>query len=138
VNRDVTLVVGPPCAGKTTWALAHAAPGVEVIDFDAIAVDLGSPSSHDHPPAIYWRAVREQRRREQRVALNPRARAIVVRTLADPRERLAVARRLRATYVEVIDPGRDVVEPRVATQRPRRAMEAVTAWYALNPPEEAP
>jgi hypothetical protein len=44
----LTIVTGPPCAGKTTHVRQHALPGDIVIDFDALAVALGSPVSHGH------------------------------------------------------------------------------------------
>jgi hypothetical protein len=48
----VTVVTGPPCAGKSSHIRARAAAGDVVIDLDGIAVALGSPDTHDHPPAV--------------------------------------------------------------------------------------
>lgn len=48
----LTVVTGPPCAGKTTHVRNRATPGDIVIDLDQLAQALGSPDSHDHPPAI--------------------------------------------------------------------------------------
>lgn len=48
----LTVVTGPPCAGKTTHVAKHKQAGDLVIDYDAIAVALGSPDSHDHPEHI--------------------------------------------------------------------------------------
>jgi hypothetical protein len=42
----LTIITGPPCAGKTTYMREHAKPGDIVVDFDAIAQALGSPVSH--------------------------------------------------------------------------------------------
>lgn len=50
--RPVTVVAGPPCAGKTTYVQAQAAPGDLVVDYDALAAALGSPDSHAHPEAL--------------------------------------------------------------------------------------
>ena len=48
-----TVVCGPPAAGKTTRAGEIAArSGGEVIDFDVIARQLGSPDEHDHPEGV--------------------------------------------------------------------------------------
>lgn len=44
----LTVVTGPPCAGKTTYVRQHALPGHIIIDFDLIAQALGSPVSHGH------------------------------------------------------------------------------------------
>lgn len=48
----VTVVAGPPCAGKTTWVDAHRGPHDLVVDHDRLAVALGSEASHGHPPAL--------------------------------------------------------------------------------------
>lgn len=48
----LTVVAGPPCAGKTTYVQQHAQPGDLTVDYDAIAVALGSTDSHDHPPSL--------------------------------------------------------------------------------------
>lgn len=48
----ITVIAGPPCSGKTTYARQHARPGDIVIDFDAIAQALGSLDGHDHDPRI--------------------------------------------------------------------------------------
>ncbi len=45
---NLTVITGPPCAGKTTYARQHALPGDITVDFDAIAQALGSPASHGH------------------------------------------------------------------------------------------
>jgi AAA domain len=44
----ITVVTGPPCAGKTAHVRKHALPGDVVIDFDEIAKAIGSPENHDH------------------------------------------------------------------------------------------
>jgi predicted kinase len=48
----ITLIAGPPCAGKTTLARQLAESGHVVIDFDDIAVRLGSPRGWRHPQPI--------------------------------------------------------------------------------------
>ena len=44
----ITVVSGKPGSGKTTYVAEHKSPGDLVIDFDAMAVAMGSPVSHDH------------------------------------------------------------------------------------------
>ncbi len=44
----ITVVYGPPCAGKTTHVAEHRGPDDVVIDVDALASALGSPTGHDH------------------------------------------------------------------------------------------
>jgi len=51
-HTNITLVTGPPCSGKTTYVQQHMQPGDLVIDYDALAVALGSPDTHDHPKQL--------------------------------------------------------------------------------------
>ncbi len=39
----LTIITGPPCAGKTTWVRQHAQAGDVIIDFDQLAAALGAP-----------------------------------------------------------------------------------------------
>jgi predicted transcriptional regulator len=48
----LTVVTGPPCAGKSTYIRQHAMPDDIVIDFDQIAQALGSQVTHGHSPHI--------------------------------------------------------------------------------------
>lgn len=45
---SVTLVCGPPCAGKSTHVEQHAKPDDLILDLDAIAQQFGSPNTHTH------------------------------------------------------------------------------------------
>lgn len=82
-TAHITVVTGPPCSGKTTYVNEHAKSGDVVIDYDALAVALGSPDTHDHPEhlrpvvtATWVAAITEARRSDNRVWLvrvNPSA-----------------------------------------------------------------
>lgn len=48
----ITVITGPPCSGKSTYARAHARGDDIVIDFDVIAQALGSQVTHGHSPHI--------------------------------------------------------------------------------------
>src|SRR5215217_2640653 len=48
----ITVITGPPTAGKTTYIQRHAQLGDVVVDMDALAVALGSTHTHNHPPHI--------------------------------------------------------------------------------------
>lgn len=44
----ITLVYGPPGAGKSTYVERHAQPGELVVDYDRIGHAIGSPDRHTH------------------------------------------------------------------------------------------
>lgn len=131
MTRRVVLVVGPPGAGKSTWAHAHAGPDDTVVDFDDIARALGSRHAHRHDSGVVARAIAEQRRQERAVASMDEGTAYVVRVASNPQERAYLATRLRADEVRVIDPGRAAVEPHLVG-RPESARREVDRWYRLN------
>lgn len=56
----ITVVYGPPCAGKTTLVSQRRSESDIVIDMDALARALGSPRGHDHD-RIHWQAAAEAR-----------------------------------------------------------------------------
>lgn len=44
----VVAVIGPPCSGKSTFVAERRQPGDLVVDWDDLAVALGSPDPHTH------------------------------------------------------------------------------------------
>lgn len=56
----LTVITGPPCSGKTTYARQHAKPGDIIVDFDLIAQALGSPVTHGHDRQ-FWKVAIEAR-----------------------------------------------------------------------------
>lgn len=135
----LTVVVGPPAAGKSTWVLARAKPGDIVIDFDRLAVALtgagGDP--HDHAGAVAAVA-RAARRAAIDTAL---ARCTDVDTYlihtSPGAARMAEYQQMGA-HVVTLDPGRDVVRQRVRAERPQRTYAAIEKWYAQHLEVTAP
>lgn len=126
----LTVVVGPPAAGKSTWVLERAKPGDVVIDFDRLAVALtglgGDPHDHSAPVAAVTRAARTA---AIAAAIKQADRANVYVIHSSPgQQRMAEYRELGAQIV-TIDPGRDVVRERCKTERPRRMFAAIDEWY---------
>lgn len=125
-STRIVLVVGPPAAGKTTWALSKATENDVVIDYDALAAALGPMSAHGatrsrHETTMKLRnlLIRETQRGELRdvdrvflLSTNPNAEA-----------------QFPHHEVEVVDPGREVVEERVKRDRPDEFWELVDRWY---------
>ncbi|ANA87604.1 polynucleotide kinase [Gordonia phage Jeanie] len=128
-GHQVTVVCGPPAAGKTTFIHEHAKPGDVVIDFDALAVALQLPgaSTHDHPDGVPHVAA-AARTAAIAAATGPRGRARVWLVDTQPTPKRLGSYRARGWRVVTIDPGRDVVMARMG-ERPPRALEAVARWY---------
>lgn len=131
------VVTGPPASGKSAYVEANASPADVVIDLDRIAAALTvAPSdSHDHPPYV------------RHVAIGARAEAIHRATrLREPvtvwlihavpsREQLAEYRRRRFTIVAV-DPGEQLVQERIAAERPAGAAAVAARWYEQHDDRE--
>ena len=48
MSSRISYVIGPPGSGKSTYVRIHMNPGDLVLDFDALAVAIGSPSRDHH------------------------------------------------------------------------------------------
>lgn len=128
----ITVVMGPPAGGKSTYVREHASLKDIVIDLDEIARAL-MPSQLDARTHVYPDHVKH-------VAIGARAAAIERATRlingchvwiihAIPTgDDLEMYRMLRYEIV-TIDPGRSVVEQRVRDERPPSFMPGVARWY---------
>jgi len=134
-----TVVLGPPCAGKTAHVAAHARPGDVVVDLDRIAAALQPEvvgPTRDHPRHLRHVAIGARRAALERAmrTLQP-GRTWIVHGDPSPAD-LDLYRLLRYELVTV-DPGRDVVETRAGAQ----LGAYVSRWYARHgdtPPEPEP
>lgn len=127
------VVTGPPAGGKTTWVRQHAKPGDVVIDLDAIAQALTvGTDTHRHTRAVLRCA---QRARSVAIdeALKHAARTDVWIIHALPEARHLARYEQHGARLVTIDPGREVVEARVAEQRPPGTRTVVARWYARHP-----
>lgn len=131
-TREVILICGPPCAGKTTLALDLKQPGDLLLDRDLIALAFGSRYPHRQGARMRKAAEVKMRHELDRVASMTAGRAIVVRCLPNHHTRAALARRLGAE-VRLLDPGIDeCVRRAVADQRPAGTAASIREWYAIN------
>jgi predicted kinase len=132
--RQVTLVTGPPCAGKTTHVERHAHPGDLVACFDELARKAGSRNRHRH--------TREQRaaagaafRRLTATLPTYQGTAWVVRCAPTAEERAALADEVQATTVLVLMPPMAVCLRRAqAAGREPRVPGVIRRWYAIYSP----
>lgn len=131
----IKVVTGPPAAGKTTHILEHAKPEDIVIDLDAITRALmpaAPEATHVYPEHVRHVGIGARKAaidRATRIAY--RCTVWIIHSVPHPNQ-LAEYRALRYQII-TIDPGRDVVERRAHTTRPRYMWKAVAKWYATYP-----
>ena len=139
--RQVTLICGPPCAGKSTWVAERASPGDLVVDFDAIARRLGSRSRHDHPQHVKNAVNAEVERLFELIERSDDVTGWVIRTLPVGADRAALAERLRADRVVVMRPTLAEIRRRAAADnRPAWTVQAARRWweqFSPHPIDEA-
>lgn len=128
----IHVVVGPPCAGKSTFVKENRESGDVVVDFDAIAMALGADESHDAPKGIRQAAFAA---RDSAIAeilekdlpgwvIHSRPSAVLIEKYENA----------GATF-HLIDPGMETCLERAATDdRPERTPDVIRAWYD-DPPE---
>jgi hypothetical protein len=126
----ITLVMGPPAGGKSTYVNKHAQPGDLIVDYDAIATSLGA-TSHTYGQALHpavnaaRNAILRQLRRGEAGAT--RAWILSANPEAD--------RRFPYHELVVIDPGEDnAIANARAAHRPSDYLEAIRKWYVERQP----
>ena len=128
MTRQVTIVCGPPCAGKTTWVRERAQAGDLVVDYDDIARRLGSPRQHDHGPRYHRRVEAVIARALAGIEAGRHERAWVIRSLPSTTERDALARRLSASVVVLDEPDEVLHERARRRDNPSRTIRAIREW----------
>lgn len=133
-GATVTIVTGPPAAGKSTYVREHAASGDIVIDLDEIAraiMPLDPDSTHVYPQHVRHVAIGMRKAAIDRATrLAERCTVWLIHAVPSP-DQLEEYRRLRWPII-TIDPGRDIVELRARTMRPAIMWPAVERWYQMH------
>lgn len=134
MTRQVTIVCGPPCAGKTTWVASHAAASDTILDVDTLAKLCGSDRDHGHEGRYYRDAQTEFWALCETVRIS-NVTAWVIRGAPDPQARKKLAKACGATRTIVLLPPRDVLHMR-ALERDTGVsgtavdtMRAITKWH---------
>ena len=126
----ITLIMGPPAAGKNTYVQQHARPGDLIVDYDAIATSLGAnphQRGQDLHPAVS--AARNAILRQLRRGETGATRAWILS--ANPE----ADRRFPFHEVVLVDPGQEqVLENARSAGRPRDYIDAIHRWYEARQP----
>ena len=133
----LTVVIGPPAAGKSTWCRQQAGPDDVIIDHDLIALALSPPrdgeSKHEHSKAV--KAVTKAARQAAIDKALTLSRDVDVYLIhSTPSRQLLDTYRARGARIQVIDPGMDVVLERAKRERPWWMQGAIRNWYAQQDP----
>lgn len=127
----IAVVVGPPCAGKSTYVRAMARPGDVTVDYDALAVALGSDRRHEAPRSVAECAF-AARSAAVSALIAGGYDGYVIHTRPSAGD-MGRYRRAGARFV-LLDPGEDECLARAERdRRPPRTFDAIRSWYE-NPP----
>lgn len=128
----VTIVYGPPCAGKTTYVRENRGPGEPVVDFDALAVAFGAPDRDDVSGSIIQCALAAKSAAVARILdLDAIDTAWIIYT-SPSREALAGFEKDGAVVVR-LDPGEMVCKERaLEAGRPQAVITAIENWYSRD------
>ncbi|MEU1152631.1 HK97 family phage prohead protease [Streptomyces sp. NPDC005918] len=130
---SIMVVVGPPCAGKSTYIAEHKTAGDVVVDFDALAAALGSTIPHDAPAGVRDVALAARKAAIAKVMAGVDADAWIIHTSPPP----GAMSEYEAVGVELVllDPGIDVCLSRAdEDKRPDGTAAAIEQWYETPPP----
>ncbi|MCC8930824.1 ATP-binding protein [Rhodococcus sp. I2R] len=127
----IRVIVGPPCAGKSTYITENAAPGDTIVDFDALAKAFGSIGHHDTPLPMR-RVVQAARSAAIAQILMGRVEnAWVIDT--DPTRMMQAQYRRAGAEIILLDPGlATCLERATADERPDWTAEQIRRWYRLR------
>ena len=126
----INIIIGPPCAGKSTHIREQAKAGDVLIDYDQIATAIGSDVPHQAKGDIRKVALSMRHRAIDEITKGIDADSWIIHSNPSP---LLLARyeEAGATFT-MIDPGQaDCIER--ASDRPEGTADAIADWYA-NPP----
>ena len=129
---DINVIIGPPCAGKSTYIKENATQGDVLIDYDAMAMALGAGSTHTASGAIREVALRLRYSAINKILEGISAPAWIIHT--NPRQSLIDDYAEAGAVFTIVDPGKAVCLERVEKDyRPEGTAEVIEAWYESPP-----
>lgn len=126
----LTLVIGPPASGKSTWVREQAKPGDIVIDFDALANTI-TPGDHGHDHLPHIIAVTKAARHAAITEAVKHRKSVGVYIIhSTPSIRLIHKYLYIGAELVIIDPGKETVLKRISNERPVLMQDLANKWYA--------
>lgn len=130
----ITIISGPPCAGKTTYLNEHAKPGDIVIDLDTIQQGIQPGYQHwqgTMDSSLLNRAIRQRNTILGGLHRLKTGRAWLIVHAPTEAERTWWTSKLGGTSV-LLHPGIDECKRRAVTRGTPRAIQGVDEWEALS------
>ena len=140
-TRRVTIVAGPPAAGKSTWVKAQAESGDLVVEWEAIVGALtGEPArSQERPTRELVGAMREAaiEKLAEQVTAGDAQRTWVIIGAPTSQERQQLADRLKADVVLVLcEPSVGRARIEADPSRPDEQLAALDRWWDAYEPQK--
>jgi hypothetical protein len=126
----VTVICGPPCAGKTTLAHHVARQGDVVLDYDDVARNMGSSVRWLHPEPYRTGAEQELQAQLAMAHAHPSDHTCwLIRAAPHPTTRMALAHAW-AAEVYLLNPGERECRRRAReASRPAGTGQHIGSWY---------
>lgn len=128
----ITIVIGPPCSGKSTFVRKRKAVSDVVVDYDAIASAVGSSTPFGATGGIRRVALAARWGAINRVLNGIDENAFIIHTNPS-QEQMQKYAAVGAKFL-VVDPGKAACIARAkAEHRPKDIFPAIDAWYSSPP-----
>jgi HK97 family phage prohead protease len=128
-----TLIIGAPCAGKTTYARQNRKAGDPLIDFDRL-VEAAGGTAHAQGQDDIRRVAEAMRKAGQGRGFADDISADVWAIHTRPSNGALADMAERGIRIICLDPGKDICLERAEKEaRSKSSIEAINAWYE-NPP----
>ena len=125
----IHVVTGPPCAGKSTYAMENADVEDLIVDLDRIADALGAVEEHD-AKGLILKAALDARESAIKAAMQQAEEESWIIHTSPSEDQRKMYEAAGAEFID-LDPGKDVCLERAKDcNRPQRTFEGIEKWYA--------